>query len=135
MAIRHVQQSDWDMPAGHVERCGPACVAMIAGVSEARAIQAAGKTRTDDDILWWPDVKRALDVLGVSHDDQARRITNVRNIRQLAIIECQPSDHYVVYDPSTGLVHDPLKEHPQTVSSFRLKPKSYLAVGFSSSDA
>ena|ERR1700731_4242164 len=116
--LRHLKQK-------YDEGCGPTCVAMVAGVSEEDVIRAVfGKDYDDDGTFWWPDVRMALRKLSVRCAPQATKIRYWHNIKHLSIVGCW--EHYVVYDPATRLVYDPLRDGPSLRS--RLKPLSSLAI-------
>lgn len=117
--------------------CGPACVAMIADVSEREAIhlifgrdQAVG--------LWTTraDLKAALKALGFEVSVRAKRVADWRRIPALAIVGLgqpttgrSPVAHWVVYDPANDLVYDPIRTGPLPSAQMRRRPISYLSVG------
>jgi hypothetical protein len=125
MKIKHVRQSDWK--DRKPMRCGPACVAMVAGVSESSALLANFGTRSPGEpVFSWKDVRNALTKLGVAHDGQARKIRRLENLKWSSIIGCP--DHYVVFEPKKRLVYDPILQSPVPLAKFKMKPVSYLAV-------
>jgi len=103
--------------------CGPACLAMVAHVEYADAVQAIfGDVRTRGLWTFWPDIRRGLRALGVDFAPRVHRHRSWSGITGLSIVKCGVNDdgtwHWVVYDarrvPSgqLGLVYDPLRKAP-----------------------
>jgi hypothetical protein len=88
---------------------------MVAGVTEEDAIRASfGRSYKGDGTFWWPDVRHALKKLSVRAAPQATKIRFWERISNLSIVGCK--NHYVVYDPASHLIYDPLKDHPSRQS-------------------
>jgi hypothetical protein len=106
---------------------------MVARCSYAQAVRAMfSDGRRDSYYSFWPDIRRALDVLGVSYGERAKRCGVWARIPATAIVACggRPGYfwHWVVYDPWRQTVYDPLRSSPVASSRIRRKPFSYLAV-------
>jgi hypothetical protein len=89
--------------------------------------------------LWWPDIRDALNGYGIKSDERARRVYGwqrmlERNVYSIVWWRQDPSDtsdkigHYVVWDPSIGKVHDPLRDSAVDYSRIPWHPVSYLLV-------
>lgn len=99
--------------------CGPACVAMVSGVSYEEAVFAIfGEHRTRS--LWtdYCDLRRGLRKLNEPHARQRRFHRQWETISGISIVKCDLKRtnkwHWVVYDSRTGLLFDPLKDHATT---------------------
>jgi len=129
-AMRHVRQT-------YASSCGPACVAMVADVSEKKAIRVIfGWNKKRGHSTDWPDLKPALHLLGVAPSQKAKRVSTWTKIPWLAIVALGrskppigPKLHFVVYDPATNLVFDPSRKGPVAPDRIRRLLVSYLAIG------
>jgi len=126
--LTHIRQSN------RTSGCGPACVAMAAGVTEAEAIIAMfGWDRRVS--LWtsWKRLRRGLRAFGVEEDSEKTKIKGWREIPTLSVVAMGKGTsskgsvaHWVIYDPESNLVYDPAKEAPVVPTSLRRKPLAYL---------
>lgn len=127
--IRHLCQTN------RTSGCGPACVAMVAGVAEQEAIQAMfGDARTTN--LWsrWTHLQRALRGLGVRIGYRPHRTIAWAEVPSLSIVgigkRSRPDQiaHWVVYDPASGTLYDPLRAEPVPIGRMRRRPLAYLQI-------
>ena len=110
--------------------CGQTCIAMLAGITLIEAINIIGKTRATRT----GDLKRGLDICGISHGDRLIRHKRGRPLPRLCIchfgMEIRPSmpiaGHWVVFH--NGTFFDPHKGETfcETYPSGKLL--SYLAI-------
>ena len=109
---------------------------MVAGIGYDNARQVMFGAKKTGLLSEWPDIKRTLQHFGIKHAPRAKRSANWLSIRTVAIVGCgkksdkhgQPEWHWVVFDPSSQSVFDPLKKGPVHFSKIRRKPFSYLGV-------
>lgn len=132
--LTHVQQSN------RSTGCGPACLAILSGRTEAEAIMAIfGEARTRSLRTEWPQLKHGLAVLGVKFNGPALRTAAWSSIKGLAIVGCGKKKlsngdevwHWVVYDPcgeGSGLIYDPARATPHAPTRRTAKPFSYLSI-------
>jgi hypothetical protein len=127
--IRHLRQTN------RTSGCGPACVAMVADVAEQEAIQAMfGDFRSTN--LWsrWTHLQRALRGLGVRIGSRPYRTLTWAEVPSLSIVgigkRSRPDRiaHWVVYDPASGTLYDPLRPAPISISRMRRQPLAYLRI-------
>lgn len=128
--LRHVIQVN--LTSG----CGPACVAIVARTSYSEAVKAMFGDRAVCRSKY-PKLKIALTQLKVRHASRAKRVTTWTKIDSTSIVACgkrrnkhgEVEWHWVVYEPSSDIVYDPLKARPVARRAIRRRPFSYLAVG------
>ena len=113
--------------------CGPACVAMLAGVSQQQACRAMfGEILTRNAYSFWPDIRRALKHLGLRHGKRAYFVSKWESVPGMAIVGCSRRSngdwHWVVCSPVESLIYDPERERPVAFANTRRKPFSYLTV-------
>ena len=128
-AILHVRQS-------FASSCGPACVAMIAKVSEAEAIESIfGWEQRRALACDWPMLKAGLLDRGVRFNGGAKRCSTWEKIAGLAIVgvgrsksPVGPVTHFVVFDADAQMVYDPKKPGPTPPEKVRRRPVSYLSI-------
>ena len=119
----------------HCSGCGPACVAMIAGTNYSAALEAMWPGKRRGFGSSYDDVRRALLAFGVCSAHGGRVCTSFTRVHELSIVRCRYSErtgmsHWVVFDPDTGTLFDPLKSSPvrtdATKLDRRLRPFSRL---------
>lgn len=132
--LTHIGQSN------RTTGCGPACVAILSGCSEADAIKAIfGEVRSTKLRTEWRHLKKGLRALGVEIRGPARRVAAWSTIPSTAIVGCgkrltgdgDEIWHWVVYQPDGrggGLVYDPAHDAPSVPTARNRKPFSYLPV-------
>lgn len=128
--IRHIRQSN------RSSGCGPACVAMVAGVSEEAAIRAIfGSDRRTG--LWttWRQLKVGLAELGVEFAPRAKRVSDWPRIPGLSIVGLGRANttkhyvvHWVVFDPVTDCLLDPARIKAATSAQCHRPLVSYLSI-------
>lgn len=129
--LTHVMQGD-------PNSCGPACLAILATVSEEEAIRAIfGEVPPEDLCTEWPDLRRGLRNLDFEITARRRAVDDWSEIEERAIVGVGQDahgniTHWVVYDPDErgGWVYDPLEQHPHRPRHDRRKrrPVEYLPV-------
>lgn len=110
MKLRFVRQEE-NLSSG----CGPACVAMVTGVSWRRAAQTMWPGKTRGYASEYKDIKRTLTKLGANFAPKATKITSFGQIKTLSIVACKWREvrdehhwHWIVFNPKSGFVFDPL---------------------------
>jgi hypothetical protein len=129
--LKHIEQEN------RSSGCGTACIAMVAQTNYDAARKKIFGDRKKNLYLWyWSNIRDALEGYGIWSDNRARRVSNWQRVSQIkgfAIVWCRwnPDDtigHYVVWDPSSREVHDPLRNSAADYSRIRRHPVSYLLV-------
>ncbi|MGH6852096.1 MAG: hypothetical protein ACREDJ_02645 [Methylocella sp.] len=116
--------------------CGIACIAMVARTNYDVVRKKIFGDQEKDLYLWWSDIRDALKGYGIGSDERARRVNDWQRVSQInvfSIVWCRwnSSDtigHYVVWDPISRKVHDPLRNSAVDYSRIRRHPVSYLLV-------
>jgi hypothetical protein len=130
MSLRHVRQEN------ESSGCGPACVAIIADVSYRRAREAMFGDRIRALRSYYPDLREALLKLDAKAIAMPVRATRFDQADQVSIFGVKRTHdgkrwHWVVYDPFTARLYDPMlpKPLPFTESlNVRYRPFSRQAV-------
>lgn len=111
---------------------------MVAGKTYEQAIEAIwdGYPYKRDLYSWYPDLRRGLRGLGAYASPKAIRSTSFGQASGLSIYGCwkgTPKEHWVLYDPASGRLHDPLNKSfikkPVDELDGIYKPFSRLSVG------
>lgn len=96
--------------------CGPACVAMLAGVTYEQAIRSIwdGHDYKIDLYTGYSDLRKGLRGLGVRVADRATRSSSFTSAHGVYIYGCQRNKkgdtwHWVVFDGRRARLYDPLK--------------------------
>ena len=128
--IKFVHQDD---PSG----CGPACIAMIGGISYPDAVALIKKRHRGEELYThWRHLRGALTELEVPYGDSLDRVRAQRwdAISTLSIVKCgrwggeENYWHWVVYDGTSGLLYDPLKDGPLKPDGRHRKPRMHLPI-------
>ena len=97
--------------------CGPACIAMLSGKTYEQAVTIIfGDSRSRDLYTNWSDLRSAMIELDIGYSNRIHRQRSWEGIKTLSIVKCgsmgEKGDdwHWVIYDGTTGLLYDPLKE-------------------------
>lgn len=125
LRFKHILQND-------TVSCGPACIAMLAGVSletAAAEIDRHSNGKTD-----WAQMRVALRTFGLEHSGRPKRVADWAKIPAVALVACSrvaSGDwHWVIFDRFDGLIYDPLaKNGPRRFDVGNVRhPISYLTV-------
>lgn len=130
--FNHVKQE-------HASGCGPACVAIFTGVTYDQARQAMWGDRTRKLYSEYHELRPTLLKLKAKPAPRAVRSTSLVRVAEPSIVACkwrerkvgEPVWHWIVYDPCTGHIYDPLKRLPLLLTESRderYAPFSRLAV-------
>ena len=124
--------------------CGPACIAMISSSrrnkSESQAYADAvelifGKRLNRGLYTQWSDLRGALKTLGIPYANRIHRHRRWDAIETMSIVKCGKMGkdgenwHWVIYDGTTGVLYDPLREAPTRPNGRTRMPRSHLPIG------
>jgi hypothetical protein len=119
--------------------CGPACVAILTGATYKHAKETMWGDRTRNLYSEYHHLRTTLTKLKAWPAPRAVRSTSFERVRELSIFACKLRKgrdgknkfHWVVYDPHTGHIYDPLRAAPLPLTKRReeqYKPFSRLSV-------
>lgn len=113
--------------------CGPACLAMVSGVSYEEAVEALFGTAKKRGLRTrYPQIRAGLRKLKVPHAKGPRLHRNWAAITGISIVKCGVNDdnewHWVVYDGRTGDLYDPLADRVREPDGRSRKISSHLPV-------
>lgn len=114
--------------------CGPAVVATVAGTTYEEAIMAMwGRPLTRNLFSSAQDLKRGLSCLGfkASSPKRAKSFSEAKRLSIFACREGTPHEHWVVFDPQSGLVYDPQFDVPieASVAMLDVRYRPFKRVG------